>query len=402
MDIWKYFQLPFYSKGDTNHVENKHVFSDLEQGQRLLTNRKKMKSLERGYNGVQEGFASGSGAETNAGSVSIQTEIENLEKMHDEFMVLIQKHASLEGLYHAGLQEYSQRMSSGVAGKNIRIGESIYYITKYGYYREYGSSSSVPWVNRNARCGGEPIEQDTSIDRLDVLPGPAMKETSMCGYEGTNVRYDGKIAYVKMNGEVLLYSNPMKPGDIVSCPKEIVDVDESTWDGLMSDRIGTMSKTTRCMVESLDIKTSDGMIVKEEIEKLLPEIQEKAKEIQVVIDTKVTPQIEKMNEIDKEEKSKFREYVKELNKKVEKGNEYTLNALYENTAIMERQVYIQYVAYLLLVVVGGFVIYMMFQRITGSVMEVVNKSAEVVRGAPRQSMLRSAAKQTSAFGGVGY
>jgi len=399
MDIWKYFQSSVFSNQGNQGNDDNHnnELSVVNQGQHLINNRKQIKGNVKGNDELYEGFTSSGDGD----SLPIHMEIQKIEEMHDEFMALIQARAMLNGMYHAGLQEYAKRMTSGIAGRNIRIGETIYYITKYGYSREYGSISSVAWVNRNSRCGGDPIDQDTSLDRLDVLEGPAMKETTVCGYEGSNVRFDGKVAYVKMNGEVLLYSNPLQPGDIVSCPKEIQDVDETTWNGLMGDRVGTMSKSTRCMVESLEINTPDGKPVKAEIEALTPKIEAMASAIQKEMDEKIRPRMNELNQLDKAQKMKFQEFVKDMNNNINQGDEYTLNGMVETTKIMERQ---QYMRYIFLVIIALFllgILYMAFQGV-GGVVKQVQESVGVIRGAPRQSLLRSEARGTSAYGGVGY
>ena len=403
MDIWKYFQSSVFSNqgNEGNDDNHNNELSVVNQGQHLIKNRTQIKGIVKGNDELYEGFTSNGGGDDRGDSLQIHMEIQKIEEMHDEFMALIQERAMLEGMYHAGLQEYAKRMTSGIAGRNIRIGETIYYITKYGYSREYGPISSVAWVNRNSRCGGDPIDQDTSLDRLDVLEGPAMKETTICGYEGSNVRFDGKVAYVKMNGEVLLYNNPLKPGDIVSCPKEIQDVDETTWNGLMGDRVGTMSKSTRCMVESLEINTPDGKPVKAEIEALTPKIEAMAKAIQKEMDEKINPRMKELNQLDNAQKRKFHQFVEDMNKNIKQGDEYTLNGMVETTKIMERQQYIRYVFLVVIVLIVLGILYMAFKGL-GGVVEKVQDSVRIIRGAPRQSVLRSAARGTSAYGGVGF
>lgn len=405
-DIWKYFQSPFHTREESTGRHDT-ALTQLQQGRQLLHNRKQIASRE-GFTGAN----SATGTDTH--EISLQTALDNLETIHDQFMEKIQRLSLLESIYHTKLDEYRTRMNSGIAGKNILIGETIYYITKYGYYREYGTSSSVAWVNRNSRCGGggDPIPQTTSIDRLDVLPGPPMEETSVCGYEGKHVRYNGQVAYVKMNGEVLLYVNPLQPGDVSGCavdPTTIEDLDEATWTGLMTDLIGNMSEDTKCKIDSLDIHTPDGTPVKDEIAKLIPDISGMAQTIQREL-AKIQPLMTSMNNVDVEQKAKFSKYSQELNQITDTyQNDYTLDALHETMFIAERQQYYQYIVYFVLLIVCFGLLYYLAQSI-GGVAKQITESVQFVgdnvgrfgRGAPRQSVLRREAKDASAFGGVGF
>lgn len=405
-DIWKYFQSPFHTREDSTGRHDT-ALTQLQQGRQLLQNRKQIAS--------REGFTGANGtASTDTHENSIQTVLDNLETKHDEFIEKIQRLSLLESIYHTKLDEYRKRMNSGIAGKNIQIGETIYYITKYGYYREYGTSSSVAWVNRNSRCvhEGDPIPQQTSIDRLDVLAGPPMEEKTVCGYEGDHVRYNNQVAYVKMNGEVLLYTNPLQPGDVSGCavdPADIKDVDEATWTGLMADLVDNMFENTKCGIESLDIHTPDGTPVKDEIAKLVPKIKEMAQTIQREL-SNIQPLMASMNNMDAEQKAKFSIYSQELNQITDNyQNDYTLDALHENMFIMERQQYYQYIVYFVIIMICFGLLYYLAQSI-GGVAKQITESVQFVgdnvgrfgRGAPRQSVLRREAKDASAFGGVGF
>lgn len=400
-DIWKYFQPSLRSSKHPSGRHNK-VLTQLQQGHLLLNNRKRIASRE-----YREGF-------TNANTTNVENTLTHIQGLHDEFMGMISELSSLEAEYLEGLQDFSNRMNSGIAGKNIKYGPPIYYVTKYGYYRHYPTWTI--WSTRVSHCGGEGEgeyeELENPVTELNLLRGPDMKEGSICGYEGINVQYNGKYAYVKMNGEVLEYTDNLTPQDVESCSSDIVNVNEATWNGLMKDKIGNMDTNTKCLLDSDDIRTTIGVPIveiKKEITALVPRIQEMAQTIQGEL-ANIELLMSDMNNVDAEQKAKFSKYSQELNQITDTyQNDYTLDALHETMFITERQQYYQYIVYFVLLILCFGVLYYLAKSI-GGVAKQITESVQFVgdnvgrfgRGAPRQSVLRREAKDASAFGGVGF
>lgn len=382
-------------KPKTNKEKHKKVLKHLEQGKKLLQNRTQIASNEQPR---VEGF-------TPEIPKSIQKELDALEKIYDEYHVSINQLYELESEYEQDLQEYAKRMSTDIAGKNIKIGETIYYITIYGYAREYGDKNGDVWLNHDKTCGGEPIEQDKPLSHLQVIKGKPMNKNSVCGYEGQNVKYNDKIAYVSMGGEVYLYQKPYKPGDIIGCPSATTNVDKETWNKLMSDKVGDATQSLRCYINRIRPDLIEAMLAKQK------EVNKNSKIIQILIDRQIRPQLDKMNNITKEKRDTLEKYMNELSKATSQSYHVpaTLDAMSQNAGIYQRQQFLYYIAYIILFVVGIGALYYfgsLLGGITGKAVQSVQNvgnsiSGQIKRGAPRQSqLLREMKSKTNVFGDI--
>lgn len=457
-DIAKYFHVPTFLTtmgagmgfGDTQnnqdnatqiHLNELKQLKQLVQGQQYHrvrdaiaqqeTNRLHLDQGQQGHEGFTSSTSSKSAKSATTATPDIPTnlppivqqKLKELEQIHDTYTAQIEHVAELEALYYQGLHEYTVRMKLPISGKNIKIGETIYYITPFGYARKYASDSV--WTNRHSSCGGEPLVQDTSIDRLGVLMGPDMTESTQCGFEGKVVQYDKKTAYVKMNGEVLLYVG-LTPQDVADCPSDdIVQVDETTWNMLMSDKSGDMTKDTKCLMEALDITTPDGHNVKDQLKKARIAIAKSSEEINDLLTNVIHVQLKNLKEYDDNQKTQFEEYVRKMNKSMTTyaqqqnanratNKDETLSAMDETMRIIHRQSYYKYIVYVVGTVIGLFVLYMIWGALStvvsgiGSGLGLMNANnpinankGKVARGAPRQSVLKREAEGSSVFGGVG-
>lgn len=416
-DLAKYFHVSFPNLLSSSAQQKaNHVLSP-NQGKTLLDNRKRMASME-----LTEGFTSQTPASPQEKLVA--DSLTSLQGIQDEYQKQVGILNEMVGVYNQSLTDVVNRMQSSLAGKNIIIGETVYYVNQYGYARKYGLKTGNVWLNRPQTCGtAYPLVQDVPLERLGVMVGPDMKTTSICGYEGKNVKYNNQFVYVKFNGEVLQYADGVKVGDIAGCPVSVVDITsqenaQTIWSGLLSDMTSVLTPSTTC-VEELDPEVSgsgeaSGVHVREAIQKQQDKVLALSKQIRDQIQV-IRGDIQRIQSESGEQQTNLEQYLVELNN-IQTRNENTksdekidtIQAMTENTFMIERQNYLQYIAYVVIVVVCFGLIYFLGQSVGGVTSQIaqgIQSVGEQVQrfgvGAPRQSVLRREMEGTSAIGGIG-
>tara|TARA_Y100000389_G_C17463094_1_gene523280 strand:+ start:1417 stop:2589 length:1173 start_codon:yes stop_codon:yes gene_type:complete len=214
---------------------NKNNEPDLKQGQLMLDRKKKLLIMGQKHMDLLEETSS-----PNLGSpvveplTSTSNEENSILALENEFNnTLVQYTTAYNVLMNELITNADNKSVKKYAGKNVRLGQNIYYVNNYGVTHGY---SNAAWAGKPSSCSK--IYVDISENEFnDLLHGPNIGIGQACDIAGYNIenKDTSERSWVDIKGVKHPYSNDVWENRSPSCQSAVKSLKTSAYLNIPTD-----------------------------------------------------------------------------------------------------------------------------------------------------------------------